>query len=364
MPGVMVPGVIVHALARIYGWGVARRNKRFDRGVGVTEFDRPVISVGNLSVGGTGKTPLVASLIAMLREGGHWPCVAMRGYGQRDGERADEAREYRARFPDLPMVVRPDRTSGLLELFHAEAGERVDCVVLDDGFQHRCIARQLDIVLLDATRSPFEDALLPAGWLREPVSSLQRARAGVITHAEHVSGASLQELVERTRSAMAPGALVCVTEHAWDGLVQSEPGPTLPVSWLRGKRVFVCCAIGNPDAFLAQVDASVRGRASAGTALADASPLADFTVLAGSMVLRDHDPYEPATIRKLLDQARAARAEAIVVTEKDWVKLTRVKPEAWPCPVVRPRLAIRCREGEAALREMVMSLARDFARDE
>src|SRR3954465_11700123 len=109
-----LPGPIGAAVAALYNLGISWRNRRFDREKGVVTFDRPVISVGNLSVGGTGKTPMVLHLMKLLRENGAWPCVAMRGYGQPSGEglNSDEATIYQRAFPDLPMVAQPNRTEG------------------------------------------------------------------------------------------------------------------------------------------------------------------------------------------------------------------------------------------------------------
>jgi len=183
-----VPGPIGAALARVYGIVIARINRRFDSGRGVVRFDRPVISVGNLSVGGTGKTPMVRRLIAILLEMERRPCIAMRGYRKGTGE-SDEAAAYQREFPDVPVIAQANRTDGLIALFgdeHEGEGPHRDCIVLDDGFQHRQIGRELDIVLVDASRSPFRDRLLPQGWLREPAESLTRAGLVVVTHAESV----------------------------------------------------------------------------------------------------------------------------------------------------------------------------------
>src|ERR1043165_360740 len=158
-----VPGAVGRLLARGYAWEIGRRNRRYDAGRGVVRFDRPVISVGNLSVGGTGKTPMVAHIVGLLLEAGRRPCIAMRGYAGRGGM-SDEAEEYRGRFPGIPIVARANRTLGLIELFsreHETGGQQTDCIVLDDGFQHRRIARDLDVVMVDASRDPFDDALLP-----------------------------------------------------------------------------------------------------------------------------------------------------------------------------------------------------------
>lgn len=334
-----IPGWIARPLMPLYRAVIARRNRSFDAGRGVVELDRPVISVGNLSVGGTGKTPMVAWLIALLRGAGRDPTVAMRGY-RAGPQGSDEALEYASEFADLPVVARADRLSGLLEMFASDRGERVDVVVLDDGFQHRRIARQLDIVLIDATRSPFEGHLLPAGWLREPVESLARAGAVVVTHAGRVSAAALATLRDRIRRA-APRAVLAECSHAWRGLRLHGPVGTpveeAPLSWLRGGRLVACCAIGNPGPFLAGVreqGAEVR-----------------------ELVLRDHDPFGPGTVRRLAAMARDHGARGIVVTSKDWVKLARYSPGVWPCPVVVPRLGLEFREGREGLERAALEVA-------
>lgn len=334
-----VPGALGRILAGIYGFIIARRNRRFDAGRGVVTLDRPVISVGNLSTGGTGKTPMVAHLVQALRDAGRWPCVAMRGYGSRRGQESDEARTYRERFPDLPLVAQPNRIDGLLELFASEDGDRVDSVILDDGFQHRLIARQLDIVLIDATRPPFDDRLLPAGHLREPVASLARAHAVVITHAEAVLPERLDELEDRVRAA-APHAVLGVARHAWTGLaVHSAEGVrNEPTGFLAGKRVFACCAIGNPWPFLAAAEREAGGR------------------LTGTLVLRDHDPFMPVTLQRLHTTLQSTHADVLIVTQKDWAKLSEVPVGRWPCEVAVPNLDIQFDEGAEELERRVVQV--------
>jgi tetraacyldisaccharide 4'-kinase len=321
-----------------YGRVIALRNRRFDRGRGVASVDRPVISVGNLSVGGTGKTPMVMHILSLLREAGFDPCVAMRGYGspRGRGDLSDEAQEYQRGFANLPIVARPDRARGLAELFAGARGQSVNVVVLDDGFQHRRLARSLDIVLVDATRSPFEDRLLPAGWLREPVSSLARAHVVVITRAD---GPGAEGLATRIRE-YAPRAVVAAARHAWRGLRLADPTDSpLSCEWLRGKRVVAACAIGNPSAFLAQAQACIG-----------AEPVA-------AMVRKDHDPFSAATVNELIRLARETNAEAVLVTEKDWSKLARVEASVWPCPLVRPVLAMEFMENAEAIAGRVLACA-------
>lgn len=331
-------------LSWLYRAAIGHINRRFDRGKDVVTFDRPVISVGNLSVGGTGKTPMVRQIVCWLLEAGHRPCIAMRGYAAGDGP-SDEASLYRAEFPTVPIVAQANRSLGLIQLFAKEYeadGAYSDCIVLDDGFQHRQIARTLDIVLLDATRSPFEDRLLPAGLLREPIESLERAGAIVVTHAEAASDSdigSLTKHVERVRRGAERGGVDAVCRHEWAGLAVTGSDEMKPASYLAGKRVLAVCAIGNPTPFLRSVE-----RAAAG-------PLAD------SIVLRDHDSYSDATVARIVAAATRVSARAIVVTEKDWMKVQRVPVDRWPCAIVRPRLELKFDRGETELRERVLRAA-------
>lgn len=318
---------------RVYLAELGRRSRRFDAGRGVVTIDRPVISVGNLSVGGTGKTPTVAMIAGWLLDAGHRPVIAMRGYGARHGL-SDEAAEYRARFGSaVPVVAQPDRLEGLLRLFATDPA--VNVVILDDGFQHRRIARQMDIVLVDATRDPFADRCLPAGRLREPVDALARATDLVLTHTEQAE--AVDSLAARLEPFAGPPVLA---EHAWDSLaVQTAGGDeSHPVDWLASRNVLPVCAIGQPGAFIDAVRRAT-GRPQ----------------VAEPIVLRDHDPYRGGTVRRIV--RAAAGADAVVTTEKDWSKLARVPAARWPCPVVRPRLEIRLVRGGKDLRLRVLRAA-------
>lgn len=335
-----VPGFAGRMLAGVYGYAVARRNRRYDRGRGVVTLDRPVISVGNLSVGGTGKTPMVAHLVRVLLGAGRHPCIAMRGYGSSrdlDGM-SDEAALYRDEFRAVPVVARPDRVEGLLGLFATPGGEPVDCVVLDDGFQHRRLARQLDIVMVDATRDPRRDRLLPAGRLREPVASLARARWVVLSHAQAVDPADAYSLGVGLR-AVNPSLRVAITRHVWKELFIHTPGGVECAGheWLAGKRVLAVCALGNPEPFLAQV------RRAAGASSVE------------TVTLRDHDPYRESATRRILEAARGC--DAVVTTAKDWTKLSRVPASSWPCPVARPHLEVSFDAGREDLERDVIAAA-------
>ena len=144
----------------------------------------PVISIGNLTLGGTGKTPMVQHAASVLMDAGHRPAIVLRGYGARRGEDSDEAMEHRAALPGVPVMAQPDRVAALATLRRTHP--EVDVVLLDDGFQHRFVKRCSDIVLIDARRVLDEERVLPAGRLREPLASLARATDVVVTHADRV----------------------------------------------------------------------------------------------------------------------------------------------------------------------------------
>ncbi|MEM9066309.1 MAG: tetraacyldisaccharide 4'-kinase [Planctomycetota bacterium] len=319
----------------IYKAEATRRSQRFDAGIGVLSLDRPVISVGNLSVGGTGKTPLVAAICRWLIEAERRPVIAMRGYKATDAHGSDEADEYARTLPGVPVVANPARHAGLVAFFETAEGRRVDTIVLDDGFQHRKLARDLDIVLIDAGRDPFADRCLPMGWLREPVESLSRAHAVVLTHAELCESEQLESLRDRSDA-------IGVTEHAWTGLRvnDSEGESAMSPEWLAGRHVVAACGIGRAEGFRRCAERVIGGP------------------LCGWFERPDHDPFRPATVRALRGLLKETKAEALLVTEKDWSKLRHEPVETWGCPVVRPVLQLRWRAGEEALRERVLRTAR------
>lgn len=316
--------------AMVYARVMARRNSAFDRRRGVVEIDRTVLSVGNLSLGGTGKTPMVKRIVRSLLAAGRRPAIAMRGYAAGKGY-SDEAAEYAAEFPEVPVVAQADRLDGLLRLFATSEGHRIDTVVLDDGFQHRRIARQFDLVLIDASKDPLHDRIFPAGTLREPLESLARADAVVITHAESVARPELETL-ERELAAISGGLPIAVARHVWSGLRVFERGVERreSLTWLRGKRTVAACGIGNPGAFVAAL------KQATGAAVDE-------------FIRPDHDPFAPATVKALLQRAQSNAAGAVVLTAKDWAKLRQVRSDAWPCPVVVAELDIQFDRGWEAL---------------
>lgn len=320
-------------LARAYGFGVAWRNARYSRGDGVRALEVagmrvPVISVGNMSAGGTGKTPFVAWCAREALRAGVRPVIALRGYRSADhGQGAatsDEAMEYAQCLPEAGVVVGPRRRERLVEWFSSGAGAAMrggSAVFLDDGFQHRQLARELDIVLVDATRPSLDGDLLPNGWLREPAANIARAGLVVLTKADDpAQRARAAELVARWRGA--PCDAVCV--HVWRGIelhaVDAPPRPVV-AGWLAGKRVVSACALGNPAHFHAMVERTGAR-------------------VAATIEKGDHRAFTRA---ELEDAAARSGAECIVTSRKDFVKLAGAREIRVPIAV--PELAIEFIEG-------------------
>jgi tetraacyldisaccharide 4'-kinase len=313
----------------LYGLAVALRNARYDRG-GAQSIGIPVISVGNLSAGGTGKTPMVRWVARQLIALGCAPVVAMRGYAARRGEPSDEEREHREALPAVPVVAHPDRT-GALRSFLASHPE-MNCAVLDDGFQHRRLKRDLDLVLLDATAGTLGDRLLPCGWLREPPGSLRRADAVVITRAGRVEP-GLAAAVQHAHGR--PPVAWC--RHAWTGLRILGPSGAerAGVEWLEGRCVVSLLGVGNPRAVRAQL-------VEAGA------------VIAADLPAADHEHFRASKIAHLRRLCAGGGAEALVTTAKDWARAAAfIDPGSWPVPVVLPCLEIEFLQGAAALERLI-----------
>ncbi len=336
-----VPGWLGPLCEPVYRAAVAWRNAGFDRGRGVEAFSVPVVSVGNLSVGGTGKTPMVALVVRLLLDAGRRPGIVMRGYKSAAGEMGDEQREYLAMFGDrVPVVADPDRRRAIRGLMARGAA---DCIVLDDGFQHRRVRRDLDIVLLDGTRDVFADHLLPRGWLREPVSSLARAGVVVLTHADALDVDARERVWRRVRE-VTPKAAQVEACHAWSGLRVFEGGVERrePVEWLRGRAVVVAPGIGNPTAFSAQTRAA-------------------GAEVVHECFMRDHHHWTPSDVQGVLADAgrHGGGCSCVMTTMKDWVKvgpLVRGLPDSgvsWCVPVLEMRIT----RGEEALRGRIEDAA-------
>lgn len=277
---------------------VALRNRAYDLGWRpVLRLPVPVISVGNLAVGGTGKTPVVAWIADHLRERGHHPAVLMRGY------RGDATGNDEARLLDLPVICNPDRIAA----GQRAVSEGASCLVLDDGFQHRRVHRDLDVVLIDATRPWAGGAVLPLGLLREGFGALQRAHVIVVSRSDQVES---QALAAITTQLAAYGKPVLLARHAPATLQPLSGGESVPPTSLAGRAVLLASGLGNPLGF--ERTANDLG----------------WNVIAHRR-FPDHHHYTASEAAALASEA-ARLGASLVVTSKDAVKLRHLpNPSGW-----------------------------------
>jgi tetraacyldisaccharide 4'-kinase len=282
-----------------YSLAVRWRNRRYDRAgaASVEHVAVPVVCVGNLTLGGTGKTPMVKWMARRLVDEGIRVAIVSRGYGAAAGEQNDESLELAQSLPNVSQVQNRDRVAGAhraIDEFDSEL------ILLDDGFQHRRLARDLDIVLLDATEPFGFDHVFPRGTLREPVDGLRRAGVVCLTRSDLVDENG-RTAIRRRVAELAPHAAWCEAAHAPHSLLNSI-GESQPLSELAGRRVAAFCGIGNPAAF----------RHALATAGANVVSWREFP---------DHHAYTAADQADLTSVAVAANAELILCTHKDLVKL-------------------------------------------
>lgn len=280
-----------------YRAAVAVRNFCYDiRLLRVCPVNAPVISVGNITTGGTGKTPLVIWLYRLLEAKSVSCAILTRGYKTRGAEFADEPALLAKSCPAAKVVVNPDRVSAAKNVI-MEFGSEV--IVMDDGFQHRRLRRDLDIVAIDATCPFGYGRMLPAGLLREPANAIRRADAVVITRYDQITDDRIKEL-EKIIEQIAPGIKIAkaVHRHPYAGMIR---GKKSSIAQLRERTIFAFCGIGNPNAFL--------------------NRLKDLGLnVVGSKVYNDHHNYTPSDITDIYEEAKNLAADLILSTRKDWVK--------------------------------------------
>jgi tetraacyldisaccharide 4'-kinase len=309
LPGPL--GLALTPLAWGYRAGLAAREAAYAGGLlRRGRAGCPVVSIGNLTVGGTGKTPAVELVARWLAEDGRRVAVVSRGYGRRRGapveivsdggavladvDRAgDEPLLLARRLPGVPVVVGSDRLAAARA---AAARFAPDVLLLDDGFQQRRLAKDVEIVCLDA-RAPWgRGGLFPRGTLREPPGALRRAHLLILTHAAARNG--VDAAVPRGAGGVPwfPAAL------AVEGVRRLGRGGIDPVARLQGRPLLAFAGIAVPEGF--------------------ASTLREAGVVVRDLVaFPDHHRYRAADLRALAERARAVGAEALVTTEKDAMRL-------------------------------------------
>lgn len=288
----------------------------------------PVISVGNLTAGGTGKTPLVEYLARWFARRNFRTAVLARGYGRAaDGQTDDEE------LPELENVVRLAGRDRVALARRAIDDHRAEILILDDGFQHYRLQRTLDIVTVDATHPFAGGMLLPRGLLRERPEALRRADLIVLTRTDQASPEELAALRERVGPAVETVHKPMHVLNLWDRRKHA-------LEWLRGRRVFAFCGVGNPDAFRRTLEALN----------ADVVKFRAFP---------DHHPYMAQDLVRVSVEAQEFMAEVIVTTEKD---AARLDPEGFELPLAVLRIEIEVTRNEGLLEERLLAVVRGIPR--
>lgn len=304
----------------LFRWGAGMRNRLFDAGLLPTgHAGVPVVSVGNLTVGGTGKTPLVGWFVSALSEAGARPAVVSRGYGR------DEVLLHRRWHPEVAVLADVDRVAAASRA--AEAGAEV--VVLDDGFQHRALARDLDVVLV-AAETAFPGRRLPRGPYREGPRALRRSQVVVVTRktASAAQSAAVAREIQSRHRHLTVGR-VCLRPGGWttlDGAPAEAPGGD----------ALVLTAVAEPESVLALAE-----RAS-GEGSRNAYALSAFP---------DHHEFTDADLREAV---RAGRR--LIVTEKDAMKLRERRDTLGDLPVHVLTLVVDWEAGEDEVRTLLTDL--------
>lgn len=345
-PDTPVVSAGLSALSWAYRAALAARDRAYRWGVLPTgRLPCPVISVGNLTLGGTGKTPTVELVARTLRELGAAPAVLSRGYGRAtrgvvvvaDREAilaearagGDEPRLLAERLPGVPVVVGANRyEAGRVAVERCGA----TALVLDDGFQHRTLAKDLEILVVSG-RAPWGNArVFPRGTLREPLGGLRRAHAVLVTNP-----AGSETVAEVTTTVRRHHATAPVLAARYELQDASEPlrGRRLPARELGGRRLLAFAGLGSPEGFAETVDATGIRRV-------------------GFVEFPDHHWFTPSDVAELARDARAAGAQGLVTTEKDWMRMRELPPPPLPLWVLPIRLVIEA--GHETWRRLIASV--------
>ncbi|MDD5458254.1 MAG: tetraacyldisaccharide 4'-kinase [Phycisphaerae bacterium] len=284
-------------LACIYKAVIRTRNAMYSvKILRSSKINVPVLSVGNITAGGTGKTPLVIWLANYLSSRGLKCCILTRGYKSKQANCTDEPAVISHNCPTSRIIINPNRVSAA-----KTAVEKYGCdaFVMDDGFQHRRLARDIDIVTIDATNPFGYDKLLPAGLLREPLDSLKRAHAAILTRTDQISESQLAAIEDRliqinknlviARSIHQPASLKTLKKEQ------------IPLEQIKNKNVLAFCGIGNPDSFFQTIRSCGAN-------------------LLKSIAFDDHYDYTADDISDIFNRAIRIEADYILTTQKDWTK--------------------------------------------
>ncbi|MEE3368739.1 MAG: tetraacyldisaccharide 4'-kinase [Planctomycetota bacterium] len=293
--------ILLRCLETPYALLTALRNIGYDYGLcKIESVNTPVISVGNLTLGGTGKTPLVQWLARWYQDRSSRVALVSRGYKAAPGSLNDEARELAEKLARIPHIQNRNRVQAARQ---AICDHQSQLILLDDGFQHRRLDRDLDIVLIDALEPYGYDHIFPRGMLRESLNSLCRADAIGLSRTDAVS-AQQRKTIRNRIQALAPQAVWFETVHQPYQLIRHQE-PANSLTWLRNRSVAAFCGLGNPSGFqhtLTTCDCQI----------------------AAFRALPDHYAYTQQDLQSLATWlAHEPTVDAVVCTCKDLVKIGR-----------------------------------------
>lgn len=283
---------------RIFGGLVGARDLMYDAGwLASHRTAIPAVSVGNLTVGGSGKTPIAAWVASGLAARGAHPAIVLRGYGD------DEPLVHQTLNPSIPVVLGADRVSAIAEA----AGQGADIAVLDDAFQHRRAQRIADLVVISADQWTPEIRLLPAGPWREPLRAIRRATLVIVTR--KAADVTVVDEVHERLSRVAPALPRVSVRLALGNLVRATGDrETRPLETIAGRVVRAVMSIGDPDAFVRQLEA--------------------LGATVHARVYRDHHAFTSSDVAEIVNAASAD--DLVVCTLKDAVKLAKRWPRLAP----------------------------------
>ena len=313
-------------LAGLYGSVMSTRNLAFDRGFfKAKEIPCPVISIGNITAGGTGKTPLTALLIEGLLARGRRVGLVSRGYGGTEKgpirvptggtedlakKFGDETTWFAHRFPTVPVVICGNRVAAAQYLL---SDEKVDLILADDAFQHRWLKRDLDVVVLDPTEPAWHYRPLPLGREREGFEALSRAQVIFVTKTNLAEEARVNWLMKKiAKEVKSHRPLVFELESHISSFTAVGSETSCAALDFRGKRVLLVSGIGRPHTFARLIRNSVHAE------------------VLEHLVFADHHAYTPSNLADIEARALKLGASAILVTEKDAIKMSSWNPGV-PC---------------------------------
>lgn len=319
--------LILRIAASMYSIIIRLRNFFYNVGLFKTHrTEAAVISIGNITAGGTGKTPLVIRLTKYLAQN-HRCAILTRGYKSKHD--TDEPALFAKACPNVKIIRNPDRVAAALE---AVTTHNAEVIILDDGFQHRRLDRDLDILTIDAILPFGYEKILPAGLLREPLCAIKRADAFVITRADQVSEDDLKQ-VKNKIIQQKPDAVIAGAVHE-PVCVKTKDDRTVKVEELADKNVFAFCGIGNPQAFFKTITELKAN-------------------LVGSKIYNDHHHYTDSDLVEIYKKGESVNAELILTTEKDWTKIDSLNLPAKPPLFAYLSIQLKFTSGEDKLKQLI-----------